>query len=83
MRYRSSCTHSFTPSLPHSCFVHQYARKWNKPVHEWLLRHVYLESLNTYKTSRMHATFITFFTSAIVRVPSVLQCNVKHFCPSV
>lgn len=44
----------------------EYARKWNKPVHEWLLRHVYLESLNTYKTSRMRATFITFLTSAIL-----------------
>lgn len=44
----------------------EYARKWNKPVHEWLLRHVYLESLNTFKSSRMRATFITFLTSAIL-----------------
>lgn len=44
----------------------EYARKWNKPVHEWLLRHVYLESINTYKTSRLRATFITFLLSAVL-----------------
>ncbi|KAI8816983.1 MBOAT, membrane-bound O-acyltransferase family-domain-containing protein [Fimicolochytrium jonesii] len=41
-----------------------YARKWNKPVHEFLLRHVYLESIATYKLSRRSATFLTFFLSS-------------------
>ncbi|KAL7753701.1 Sterol O-acyltransferase 2 (Sterol-ester synthase 2) [Sorochytrium milnesiophthora] len=42
----------------------QFARKWNKPVHEFLLRHVYLESINTYKFSKSNATYLTFFFSS-------------------
>lgn len=42
----------------------QFARKWNKPVHEFLLRHIYLESINTYKLSKQNATFVTFFMSS-------------------
>ncbi|KAJ3042246.1 hypothetical protein HK097_002080 [Rhizophlyctis rosea] len=42
----------------------EYARKWNKPVHEFLLRHVYLEGVTTYKLSRQNATFLTFFLSS-------------------
>jgi len=44
----------------------EFARKWNKPVHEFLLRHVYLETINTYKISRKNATLITFLFSSIV-----------------
>jgi len=40
-------------------------RKWNILVHEWLLRHVYLESVRTAKTSQMTAAFWTFFFSAV------------------
>ncbi|KAJ3017009.1 hypothetical protein HKX48_003762 [Thoreauomyces humboldtii] len=42
----------------------EYARKWNKPVHEFLLRHVYLESITTYKLSQRNATLLTFFLSS-------------------
>lgn len=42
----------------------EFARKWNKPVHEFLLRHVYLESLETYKFSKRSATLFTFVVSA-------------------
>ncbi|KAJ3002016.1 hypothetical protein HKX48_002568, partial [Thoreauomyces humboldtii] len=42
----------------------EYARKWNKPVHEFLLRHVYLESISQYKLSKHNATFLTFFLSS-------------------
>ncbi|RKO91459.1 MBOAT, membrane-bound O-acyltransferase family-domain-containing protein, partial [Blyttiomyces helicus] len=42
----------------------EYARKWNKPVHEFLLRHVYNEGLTTYKLSKTNATFLTFFLSS-------------------
>lgn len=42
----------------------EFARKWNKPVHEFLLRHVYLESLETYKLSKRSATVLTFLISA-------------------
>lgn len=44
----------------------EFARKWNKPVHEFLLRHVYLESLETYKLTRRSATMLTFFVSALL-----------------
>jgi len=37
----------------------------NRPVHEWLLRHVYLESINTYKLPSVKAAFITFLISSI------------------
>lgn len=41
----------------------QYARRWNRPVHEFLLRHVYMESLR-HRQSKTNATFITFFLSS-------------------
>ncbi len=44
----------------------EFARKWNKPVHEFLLRHVYLESLETYKLSRRNATTLTFLVSSLI-----------------
>ncbi|KAJ3331424.1 hypothetical protein HDU76_003217 [Blyttiomyces sp. JEL0837] len=47
-----------------SCTFDEYARKWNKPVHEFLLRHVYLESISSYKLSRQNATLLTFFVSS-------------------
>ena len=43
----------------------EFARKWNKPVHEFLLRHVYLETINTYKMSKLNATFATFLVSSL------------------
>jgi hypothetical protein len=42
----------------------EFARKWNKPVHEFLLRHVYLETLDIYNISKLNATAFTFFMSA-------------------
>ncbi|TIA87734.1 hypothetical protein E3P99_03020 [Wallemia hederae] len=44
----------------------QFARKWNKPVHMFLLRHVYVSSLSTYKISKQSATLLTFLLSALV-----------------
>ncbi|KAF8603802.1 MBOAT-domain-containing protein [Ceratobasidium sp. AG-I] len=44
----------------------EYARKWNKPVHAFLLRHVYQASLSSKKISKLSATFITFLLSALV-----------------
>ncbi|KAI8622722.1 MBOAT, membrane-bound O-acyltransferase family-domain-containing protein [Chytriomyces sp. MP71] len=43
----------------------EYARRWNKPVHEFLLRHVYLETISTYKLSRQNATLLTFLVSSV------------------
>ena len=44
----------------------QYARDWNKPVHIFLLRHVYHSSLSSFTISRHAATMITFLLSALV-----------------
>ncbi|KAG0744882.1 hypothetical protein G6F57_006050 [Rhizopus arrhizus] len=44
----------------------EFARKWNKPVHHWLLRHVYSHSIESYKLSKTNATFVTFFLSSCI-----------------
>lgn len=44
----------------------QYARDWNRPVHNFLLRHVYFSSISTFHLSRNAATFVTFLLSALV-----------------
>ena len=44
----------------------EFSRKWNKPVHEWLLRHIYLESMRKYKLSKDSAALGTFFFSMIL-----------------
>ncbi|KAJ3313335.1 hypothetical protein HDV04_002141 [Boothiomyces sp. JEL0838] len=41
-----------------------FARDWNKPVHHFLLRHVFKESMENLKISKQDATFITFFLSS-------------------
>ncbi|CAG7847235.1 Probable sterol O-acyltransferase 1; AltName: Full=Sterol-ester synthase 1 [Serendipita indica DSM 11827] len=43
----------------------QFARKWNKPVHTFLLRHVYASTLS-YKIGKGNAALLTFFLSACV-----------------
>jgi len=43
----------------------EFSRKWNKPVHTFLLRHVYASTRASYGLSRTTAMFITFFLSAI------------------
>ncbi|KAL5536945.1 ARE2 [Sanghuangporus sanghuang] len=42
----------------------EFARKWNKPVHMFLLRHVYASSISGLKLRKTSAMFITFFISA-------------------
>ncbi|KAF1832468.1 sterol o-acyltransferas-like protein 2 [Decorospora gaudefroyi] len=44
----------------------QYARDWNRPVHNFLLRHVYHSSISFFHLTKMQATFFTFLLSAIV-----------------
>ncbi|KAG5948803.1 hypothetical protein E4U53_006136 [Claviceps sorghi] len=44
----------------------QFARDWNRPVHVFLLRHVYHSSISTLKVNKHTATLITFFLSACV-----------------
>jgi len=44
----------------------EFSRKWNKPVHAFLLRHVYASTMTNYQLSRGWAMFITFLVSAVV-----------------
>uniref|UniRef100_A0A7S1CQD6 Diacylglycerol O-acyltransferase n=1 Tax=Bicosoecida sp. CB-2014 TaxID=1486930 RepID=A0A7S1CQD6_9STRA len=44
----------------------EFARKWNKPVHEFLLRHVYIASMHDHDLSKPAATFATFLFSMLL-----------------
>ena len=44
----------------------EFSRKWNKPVHAFLLRHVYAPTIMGYGLSRTTAMFLTFLLSASV-----------------
>ncbi|KAK9469742.1 MBOAT, membrane-bound O-acyltransferase family-domain-containing protein [Lipomyces arxii] len=44
----------------------QFARDWNVPVHQFLLRHVYHSSISAFRVSKGAATVITFLLSSIV-----------------
>ncbi|THV02464.1 MBOAT-domain-containing protein [Dendrothele bispora CBS 962.96] len=44
----------------------EFSRKWNKPVHTFLLRHVYASTIASYQVSRSMAMFLTFLLSACV-----------------
>jgi sterol O-acyltransferase len=44
----------------------EFSRKWNKPVHTFLLRHVYHSTRSSYRISRNSAMFLTFLLSACV-----------------
>ncbi|EIW67053.1 hypothetical protein TREMEDRAFT_34263 [Tremella mesenterica DSM 1558] len=43
----------------------QFSRKWNKPVHTFLLRHVYASTMDSLSLSKTSATFVTFLLSAL------------------
>jgi sterol O-acyltransferase len=44
----------------------QFARDWNRPVHNFLLRHVYHSSISAMEVEKHTATVITFFLSACI-----------------
>ncbi|GAA5833305.1 hypothetical protein JCM5353_008529 [Sporobolomyces roseus] len=44
----------------------EFSRKWNVPVHTFLLRHVYTSTITAYHFSKFQAAFVTFFLSACV-----------------
>jgi len=44
----------------------EYARDWNRPVHNFLLRHVYNTSIASYKLSKWQASLATFALSACI-----------------
>ena len=47
----------------------EFSRKWNRPVHTFLLRHVYASSMSSYKLTRQSAMFFTFLPSLWARPP--------------
>ena len=53
-----------------------FARDWNTPVHNFLLRHVYHSSISTFRLSRKQATLVTFLISACVH-ELVMWCIFK------
>ncbi|KAK3080049.1 hypothetical protein LTS18_003254 [Coniosporium uncinatum] len=54
----------------------QYARDWNRPVHNFLLRHVYHSSISAFHLSKGAATLVTFLLSALVH-ELVMLCLFK------
>ncbi|KAK9322428.1 MBOAT, membrane-bound O-acyltransferase family-domain-containing protein [Lipomyces orientalis] len=44
----------------------QFAREWNVPVHQFLLRHVYHSSISAFQVSKGAATVITFLLSSVI-----------------
>lgn len=44
----------------------EFARIWNKPVHRFLLRHVYHSSISAFSLSKILAALVTFTISSIV-----------------
>eukprot|EP01133_Synstelium_polycarpum_P007048 gene7048-8196_t len=41
-------------------------RRWNRPVHKWMLRHVYTDSMHTIKLNKFGAFLSTFLLSALL-----------------
>ncbi|KAI3326253.1 MBOAT family protein [Xylariaceae sp. AK1471] len=54
----------------------QFARDWNRPVHNFLLRHVYHSSISSMRVNKHTATLITFLLSACVH-ELVMWCIFK------
>ena len=68
----------------------EFARNWNRPVHLWLQRHICtfelshftvklthtldLESMETYKFSKINAVWITFLFSSILHEGFMMIC---------
>jgi sterol O-acyltransferase len=56
---------SFYDDWWNSTTFEEFARDWNKPVHHFLLRHVYVPLYRDCGLSRQRASFITFLVSSI------------------
>lgn len=44
----------------------EFARIWNRPVHKFLLRHVYHSSISAFKLNKQQASLFTFILSSLV-----------------
>ncbi|RKP05066.1 MBOAT, membrane-bound O-acyltransferase family-domain-containing protein, partial [Thamnocephalis sphaerospora] len=56
---------SFYDDWWNSTTFDEFARNWNKPVHHFLLRHVYVPLYRDCGLSRSHASLLTFLISSI------------------
>ncbi|RKP23982.1 MBOAT, membrane-bound O-acyltransferase family-domain-containing protein [Syncephalis pseudoplumigaleata] len=56
---------SFYDDWWNSTTFEEFARNWNKPVHHFLLRHVYVPLYRDCGLSRYHASLLTFLISSI------------------
>jgi len=52
----------------------EFARNWNRPVHLWLQRHIYLECIETFQLSRLNAVSVTFLFSSIMHELLMICC---------
>ncbi|KAF8347868.1 MBOAT, membrane-bound O-acyltransferase family-domain-containing protein [Amanita rubescens] len=70
---------SFVYSLWNSTSWDEFARKWNKPVHTFLLRHVYAPTLDR-EMSKTTAMFFTFLLSACLHELVMVVVTHKFRC---
>jgi sterol O-acyltransferase len=55
---------SFYDDWWNSVNFEDFSKRWNRPVHQFLLRHVYTSSRSAYRISKFQASFFTFLLSA-------------------
>ncbi|KAM0903472.1 hypothetical protein ACQ4PT_018682 [Festuca glaucescens] len=59
--------------------IDEYWRKWNMPVHKWIVRHIYFPSMRS-GISKEVAVFISFFVSAVLHELCVaVPCRIVKF----
>ncbi|GAC97889.1 sterol O-acyltransferase [Pseudozyma hubeiensis SY62] len=58
-----------------------FSRKWNKPVHSFLLRHVYASTIAAWGVSKGLAMFLTFLLSSLVHelVMAIVSGKVRGY----
>ncbi|CDO93131.1 unnamed protein product [Kluyveromyces dobzhanskii CBS 2104] len=57
--------HHFYSDWWNCCSWYDFSRLWNRPVHSFLLRHVYHSSISAYHMNKIQATLFTFMLSSI------------------
>jgi len=59
--------------------IDEYWRKWNMPVHKWIVRHIYFPCMRS-GISKEVAVFISFFVSAVLHELCVaVPCRIVKF----
>nr|QEQ43002.1 acyl CoA:diacylglycerol acyltransferase [Coix lacryma-jobi] len=59
--------------------IDEYWRKWNMPVHKWVVRHIYFPCMRN-GISKEVAVFISFFVSAVLHELCVaVPCHILKF----